>query len=340
MITNQQLANLIQGKLNGEFSSELGEYTNIHKYGLNSFTPNVRYEFKIFASDGEYAEAENRDAIPSNVTNTVTQYINGVLRTPGGSPVEGASAETLNTVIESQVELLIPNCDEVSTFTSGERENAESVTIRFQDLIFLLVQDVLSIPSDNTDFDNDGISYFIGCRFSHASMSERQHRTQVGLSVILSMFITFAVVAMGISSRQIKLSLKVDDDYEDIYFNRISISRTSTQENNVKATPGGESDQYGISRARTTATQMIIAFSAPVRPSILNALMTSYIVFGRVDKLTVRLSIPSHIITVQGKKQLSYKETEYTMTFAEAGIAGEENLNAAYDIRLVEEMEG
>lgn len=330
MITNQQLANLIQGKLNGEFSSELGEYTNIHKYGLNSFTPNVRYEFKIFASDGEYAEAENRDAIPSNVTNTVTQYINGVLRTPGGSPVEGASAETLNTVIESQVELLIPNCDEVSTFTSGEGENAESVTIRFQDLIFLLVQDVLSLPSDNTDIDLDGISYFIGCRFSHASMSERQHRTQVGLSVILSMFITFAVVAMGISSRQIKLEI----DGEEIYFNRISISRTSTQENNVTANPRDE--EHGISRARTTATQMIIAFSAPVRPTWLNNLLSRYIVLGEVAHLPVKLKIPRNM----GNDGLEYLEKTYTMTFAEAGIAGEENLNAAYDIRLVEEMEG
>lgn len=336
MITNQQFANLIQSKLNGDYSPELGEFENIHKYGLNAFSPNVRYEFKIFASDGEYAKAENRDAQLGTTTNTVTQYINGVLKTPGGSPVEGVSAETLNTAVEAHIELLIPNCDDVGTFA----HDGDSVSIRFQDLVYLLVQDVLSIPSDDTMYDNDGISYFIGTRFSNASMSERQHRTQVGLSVILSMFMTFSVVAMGISSRQIKLSLKVDGVYEDIYFNRISISRTSTQENNVKATPNGESNQYGISRARTTATQMIIAFSAPVRPSILNALMTSYIVFGIVDKLTVRLSIPSHIITVQGKKQLLYEKNEYTMTFAEAGIAGEENLNAAYDIRLVEEMEG
>ena len=326
MITNQQFANLIQSKLNGDYSPELGEFENIHKYGLNAFSPNVRYEFKIFASDGEYAKAENRDAQLGTTTNTVTQYINGVLKTPGGSPVEGVSAETLNTVVEAHIELLIPNCDDVGTFA----HDGDSVSIRFQDLVYLLVQDVLSIPSDDTMYDNDGISYFVGSRFSNASMSERQHRTQVGLSVILSMFMTFAVVAMGISSRQIKLEI----DGEEIYFNRISISRTSTQENNVTANPRDE--EHGISQARTTATQVIIAFSAPVRPTWLNNLMTRYIVLGEVAHIPVTLSIPRNM----GNNGLEYISKNYTMTFAEAGIAGEENLNAAYDIRLVEEMEG
>ena len=113
MITNQQLAELLQSKLNGDYSAEVGEYANLHKYGLDTFTPNVRYEFKIFANDGEYAEAENRDAlVTSDVTNTVTQYINGVFKTPGGNTAEGASAETLNTAVEAQIELLIPNCDD------------------------------------------------------------------------------------------------------------------------------------------------------------------------------------------------------------------------------------
>lgn len=335
MITNQQLAELLQSKLNGDYSAEGGEYANLHKYGLDTFTPNVRYEFKIFANDGEYATAENRDAIPGDVTNTVTQYINGVFKTPGGNTAEGASAQTLNTAIEAQIELLIPNCDDEKEYTA----DGQTYRVRLQDVISMLVQDVLSIPSSDTREDKDGISYFIGGRYSHASVGEKQHRTQVGLSVVLSLFMTFAVVAMGISSREIKLNIGYNSDIgykdEDIYFNRISISRTSTQENNVQATPGSDVANYGISRARTTATQLVIGFSAPVRPTIINKALTEYIVTGRVPPLTVKLKMPKYM----ADGVLQYAESEYTMTFAEGGVAGEENLNAAYDIRLVEEME-
>lgn len=334
MITNQQLAELLQSKLNGEYSAADGEYANLHKYGLDTFTPNVRYEFKIFANDGEYATAENRDAIPGDVTNTVTQYINGVFKTPGGNTAEGASAQTLNTAIEAQIELLIPNCDDEKEYTA----DGQTYRVRLQDVISMLVQDVLSLPSSDTREDKDGISYFIGGRYSHASVGEKQHRTQVGLSVVLSLFMTFAVVAMGISSREIKLNIGYNSDIgykdEDIYFNRISISRTSTQENNVQATPGSDVANYGISRARTTATQLVIGFSAPVRPTIINKALTEYIVTGRVPPLTVKLKMPKYM----ADGVLQYAEGEYTMTFAEGGIAGEENLNAAYDIRLVEEM--
>ena len=336
MITNQQLAELLQSKLNGEYANADGEYANLHKYGLDTFTPNVRYEFKIFANDGEYATAENRDAlITGDVTNTVTQYINGVFKTPGGNTAEGASAQTLNTAIEAQIELLIPNCDDEKEYTADN----QMYHVRLQDVISMLVQDVLSIPSSDTRDDKDGISYFIGGRYSHASVGEKQHRTQAGLSVVLSLFMTFAVVAMGISSREIKLNIGYNSDIgykdEDIYFNRISISRTSTQENNVQATPGSDVANYGISRARTTATQLVIGFSAPVRPTIINKALTEYIVTGSVPSLTVKLKMPKYM----ADGVLQYAEGEYTMTFAEGGVAGEENLNAAYDIRLVEEME-
>lgn len=335
MITNKQLAELLQSKLNGDYSNDDGEYANLRKYGLDTFTPNVRYEFKIFANDGEYATAENRDAIPGDVTNTVTQYINGVFKTPGGNTAEGASAQTLNTAIEAQIELLIPNCDDEKEYTA----DGQTYRVRLQDVISMLVQDVLSLPSSDTREDKDGISYFIGGRYSHASVGEKQHRTQAGLSVVLSLFMTFAVVAMGISSREIKLNIGYNSDIgykdEDIYFNRISISRTSTQENNVQATPGSDVANYGISRARTTATQLVIGFSAPVRPTIINKALTEYIVTGRVPPLTVKLKMPKYM----ADGVLQYAEGEYTMTFAEGGIAGEENLNAAYDIRLVEEME-
>lgn len=326
MITNQQLAELLQSKLNGEYNPSNEEYENIDHYGLNTFTPNVRYEFKIFANDGEYAEAENRDAlVTSDVTNTVTQYINGVFKTPGGNTAEGASAETLNTAVEAQIEILIPNCDDEKEITT---QDGQTYRVRLQDVISMLVQDVLSIPSSDTREDKDGISYFIGGRYSHASVGEKRHRTQVGLSVVLSLFMTFAIVAMGISSRQITMSI----NDEIVYFNRISISRASTQENNVQATPGTNGEIYGVSKARTTSTQLVIGFSAPVRPTALNLALVEYIMLGKVPRLSVHLEIPTDIGGTL--------ESEYTMTFAEGGIAGEENLNAAYDIRLVEEMGG
>ena len=330
MITNQQLAELLQYKLNGEYSATDGEYANLHKYELDTFTPNVRYEFKIFANDGEYAEAENRDAlVTSDVTNTVTQYINGVFKTPGGNTAEGASAETLNTAVEAQIELLIPNCDDEKEITT---QDGQTYRVRLQDVISMLVQDVLSLPSSDTREDKDGISYFIGGRYSHASVGEKRHRTQVGLSVVLSLFMTFAIVAMGISSREIKLLI----NGQEVYFNRISISRASTQENNVQATPGTNGAIYGVSKARTTSTQLVIGFSAPVRPTALNTALTQYVVSGIVPMLNVTLKMPTELVD----GVLRYETGNYVMTFAEGGIAGEENLNAAYDIRLVEEMGG
>ena len=104
----------------------------------------------------------------------------------------------------------------------------------------------------------------------------------------------------------------------------------------MQASPGSDSTEYGISRARTTATQLVIGFSAPVRPTVINKALTRYIVTGIVPMLSVTLVMPTELVN----GVLQYETGEYTMTFAEGGIAGEENLNAAYDIRLVEEMEG
>lgn len=328
MITNQLLAELIQSKLNGPFNPETGEYTNISKYNLNKVKPNLRYEFKIFANDGEYTKAENRGAQESGaVTNTVTQYINGVLKTPGGSSVEGMSAETLNAAVEAQIELLIPDCDEPCTLTV----DGVTYTIRLQDMVYMLVNDALSLPSSNT-VERDNISYSIGARYSHAAVGEKRHRTQSGLSVILTLFIAFAIVAEGVSSREITLEI----DGETVYYNKISISRVSTQENNVEASPNDDEETvYGVARSRTTSTQLIIGFSAPVRPTALNKALSRYLVLGEVVKMSVTLSLPTD--TVDGELQ---RETQtFTMVFGEGGVAGEENLNAAFDIRLSEEME-
>ena len=324
MITNQSLAELIERKLNGARNDERGEYENIHKYGLDRFTPNVRYEFKIFADDGEYKRAENRGMDYAEVTNTVTQYINGVLKTPGGSAVEGAGVETYNAAIEAEIELLIPNCDDVATF---QGDGDESYTRRLQDAVQVLVKNELGIPTDDYIPDGDDVLYFVGTRYRNGSVGDRRHRTQTGLSVILSLYVSFAVVAMGISSRKIALEI----DGEKVYFSRLSLSRTSTQENNVVATDEGA--DIGVARARTTATQLVIGFSAPVRPTGLNRSLIRYILLGEVKDLAVKISVP---VKLGGGEELI--ESNYTMVFAEGGIAGEENLNAAYDIRLVEKM--
>lgn len=327
MITNQQLAKLIEEKLNGPYVPELREYANIHAYGLDVFTPNVRYEFHIFANDGEYIAAENRGAqISAGATNTVTQYINGVLKTPGGASVEGSSAETYNAAVDANIELLIPNCDDVAFVP------VLNATLRLQDAVEILVGNALSLPSTNIVEDNEEMVYSVGARYSHAALGEKRNRTQVGLSVILNLFVSFAIVAMGISSRQIELTI----NGEAIYFNRISISRTSVQENNVSAEPNAATPTvYGVSKARTTATQLFIGFSAPVRPTALNDALVRYILLGEVTSLAVTLTIPTSRDASGNTQTLT---GTYTMTFSEGGIAGEENLNASYDIRLAEEM--
>ena len=328
MISTLLLAKLLQDRLNGAL--ENGEYKNIKDFGLDSF-PNKRYEFRIFPEDGEYKKSENRGAeLTANPTNTYTQFINGVLKTPNTAAVEGAGASTYNAAVEASLELLIPNCDDEATFTNPN-DNTQSVTVRLQDAVALLVNSVLGLPTEEYIADGD-ITYFVGGRYSRASVGQRQHRTQAGLSVILSVYVSFAIVAMGVSSRQIRLNIEGND----IYFTRISISRTSVQENNTLS--ADTSGDYGVSKARTTATQLVIAFSAPVRPVAFNTLLTQYIMSGTVSPMTVTLTMPTEA-DQGGNDYLDTLTKTYKMTFAQGGVAGEENLNASFDVRLVEEME-
>ena len=328
MISTQSLAKLIQDRLNGAL--ENGEYKNIKDFGLDSF-PNKRYEFRIFPEDGEYQKSENRGAeLNANPTNTYTQFINGVLKTPNTAAVEGAGASTYNAAAQASLELLIPNCDDEATFTNPN-DNTQSVTVRLQDAVALLVNSVLGLPTEEYIADGD-ITYFVGGRYSRASVGQRQNRTQVGLSVVLSVYVSFAIVAMGVSSRQIRLNINGND----IYFTRISISRTSVQENNTLS--DDTNGEYGVSKARTTATQLVIAFSAPVRPVAFNTLLTRYITLGEVIPMTVTLTMPAEADQGGDGYLLTLTKT-YKMVFAQGGVAGEENLNASFDVRLVEEME-
>lgn len=332
MISTQSLAKLIQDRLNGAL--ENGEYKNIKDFGLDSF-PNKRYEFRIFPEDGEYQKSENRGAeLNANPTNTYTQFINGVMKTPNTAAVEGAGASTYNAAAQASLELLIPNCDDEATFTNPN-DNTQSVTVRLQDAVALLVNSVLGLPTEEYIADGD-ITYFVGGRYSRASVGQRQNRTQAGLSVILSVYVSFAIVAMGVSSRQIRLNINGND----IYFTRISISRTSVQENNTLSDDivDNQSGIYGVSKARTTATQLVIAFSAPVRPVAFNTLLTQYIMFGEVTPMTVTLTMPAEADQGGDGYLLTLTKT-YKMVFAQGGVAGEENLNASFDVRLVEEME-
>ena len=328
MISTQSLAKLLQERLNGVL--ENGEYKNIKDFGLDSF-PNKRYEFRIFPEDGEYKKSENRGAeLNANPTNMYTQFINGVLKTPNTAAVEGAGASTYNAAAQASLELLIPNCDDEATFTNPS-DNTQSVTVRLQDAVALLVNSVLGLPTEEYIADGD-ITYFVGGRYSRASVGQRQNRTQAGLSVILSVYVSFAIVAMGVSSRQIRLNINGND----IYFTRISISRTSVQENNTLS--DDTSGEYGVSKARTTATQLVIAFSAPVRPVAFNTLLTRYNMLGEVTPMTVTLTMPTEAGQGGDGYLLTLTKT-YKMVFAQGGVAGEENLNASFDVRLVEEME-
>ena len=333
MISTLSLAKLLQDRLNGAL--ENGEYKNIKDFGLDSF-PNKRYEFRIFPEDGEYAKSENRGAeLNANPTNTYTQFINGVLKTPNTAAVEGAGASTYNAAVEASLELLIPNCDDEATFTNPS-DNTQSVTVRLQDAVALLVNSVLGLPTEEYIADGD-ITYFVGGRYSRASVGQRQNRTQAGLSVVLSVYVSFAIVAMGVSSRKIRLNINGND----IYFTRISISRTSVQENNTLSDDTVDNQSgiiYGVSKARTTATQLVIAFSAPVRPVAFNTLLTRYTMFGEVTPMTVTLTMPAEADQGGNGYLLTLTKT-YKMTFAQGGVAGEENLNASFDVRLVEEME-
>lgn len=319
MIKYTELAALIEAELNGQRGSD-GEFSNLKEYLLSGgvFGNGDRYEFKVIAGDMEYTRAERQGAIPTNQpTNDSTYYISAVLRPLQGDSVEGTSEETLNAVINAEIDFLIPNCDREGSFEI----DGEIQTIRLQDAVLSIINDKLSLPNSQYYDGEDGNIYYLSASFGHISIGEKQIRGLAGLSLTASMSAAFSVVATGISSRDITLSY----NGEQVYTTRIGLARTSTQDGTVP------SDSNGITKNATSATSLTISLDAPLRRSAFFGRYISYVINGLNYPFDVTIGYPLASGGTGSKT--------YTVCFANTGINGELNLAASVNIQLVEALD-
>lgn len=326
MITTKELAALLTARLNGDYSDADKEYTNIHKYGLDVFYPNTRYEFIVEADEIEYKYPEYKEADPTLrgvVTNTLTRYICGVLSPLPGSEIEGANKDTYNTTVSASVDFIIPDCEEVRTVEYSDGSRAE---MRLGDIVQLLIEEVLSSSMSEYITASDETIYYVGTRYSRTIPGTKTQMQVGGIALPISVYITYSIVATGVSSEDIKLKI----NNQDVYTTRFGIARRTEQQANVS------SDSGQVSKMKSSATSLTLTFDSPYRINDIGEAIATYILTGELTPLSVTVFLPTGRREEDGKP--TYTEGHYTMVLADSGINSELNLAASVSVRLVEEM--
>lgn len=320
MITTKELAERLQDKLNGDFDSATNEYTNITKYFLDRFYPHTRMEFYIRSDEAEIKKA-------SMDINTETVYICGLLTPMPGSSIEGLDKETYNTVLSFTLELLIPNCDDVTTVVYDGKNSKE---IRLSDQVQLLIEDTLSATESEYINSGDGVIYYVGTAYSRPIPGAKMLRNVVGISIPLNVYITYSVVATGISSDNIRLSIKDGVKYVRVFTTRLGLARTTSFDSSVASNAGG------VSKGTPNATSLTVSFDAPFRLDAMGKAASQYLLNGVVEPLEVKLEMPS--VSPKGD-DIQYNTEEYRMMLADVGVNGELSLAASISCRLIEYLE-
>ena len=320
MITTKELAERLQDKLNGDFDSVTNEYTNITKYFLDRFYPHTRMEFCIKSDEAEIKRA-------SIDINTETVYICGLLTPTPGSSIEGVDKETYNTVIGYTLELLVPNCDDIAVVVFKDGVSKE---LRLSDQVQLLVEESLSATESEYITAEDGVIYYIGTAYSRTIPGAKMLRNVVGISLPLNVYITHSIVATGISSDNIRLSIKDGDKFIRVFTTRLGLARTTSFDSTVSSNAGG------VSKGTPNATTLTVSFDAPFRLDVMGKAVSTYLLKGGITPLEVKLEIPS--VSPSGD-DIQYDDTEYMMMLADVGINGELNLASSMSCRLIEYFE-
>ena len=330
MISIKELAAKLQDKLNGDFDTTKNEYVNLHTYGLDRFTPGTRYEFRIMSDEMEYLRSEMRGAssLPGEPTNTMTVYICGLLHALPGASIEGTEPEYYNTMISSTLDILVPECEEAKIVTvQDENGTSTEQEVRLGDIVQMLIEHILSSTDSEYVKGQDKTIYYIGTAYSRPIPGIKAIRGSVGVSLPITVYINYSVVATGISSEDIGLTI----NGTKIVTTRIGIARTTVSEGNISSASGNN----GISKARPNATQLTISFDSPYRAGVIGKLQAMYLLEGAVAPMTVQLTIP---VEVEDGVFETMSGT-YRMIFADNGLNGELNLAASISCRLVEFLE-
>lgn len=308
MITLKTLAKKLEDKLNGAMTSD--EYSEL----FSSFMKNTRFEFKIFADEGDYKHAKRND-----LGDSVTYYINAILK-QGLEDKEASDKNTYSAIITAYLEMVIPHAHlegsrtvdgAIDSITLGEAvHELVDNTLRYSDVEYIAV---------------DGVTYYVASKYYVAQTGTRDLRQSAGDSLTLYLNVEYAIVTAGIGSEKIEISV----DGERLYITRYGLARRSVQDGNVEA-KDDNATSVPASKCTTTSTVLTISFDAPVRNGEIDKKIAAYTIGGRVDRLAVTVKCA----------ELGFDEPkEYKMVIAEAGINGEDALVASYSVKLVEDLE-
>jgi hypothetical protein len=306
MISIKDLITELQTKLNDAIPAS----------GLNFYKPNTNYLFNLVFEEGEYKKAER-------VLNTTTKYINGVVEVRGDDK-SGVTDETVIANISASIEILVPDINETL-------EN-----ISFKDAVRDLIDDTLAASTEDYITQNK-IKYYVGTTYSIANTGMLNIRHEVGESITYTIYVSYTIIATGISSQDIKIYCKDGGGtYKRIYPTRLDLVRSSVQESNIPSSAyntdisGSSSIEYYAAKATTSATTLSIALAKPLRNDWYDGFVKRYIVKGGVEAISIKVEMPDGEMSI---------EEEYTMCFSDASIAAEGTLAASCNATLVEALD-
>ena len=279
-------------KLNNDLNTALAASSVI-----GQFHSNTQYQFNIVADDAEYKKA-TRDG------NTVTRYFNGIASFNSDLKT-GYNVATVNAKATANIEIVIPGAAD-TVIPSGETR-----AVVFKDTVRKIIDDALTNASESYMQDEDGNNYLVLAIYSFANSGTLDIRHEAGESFTFNIFIEYAIISSGISSRFIFLYVKSGNEWKRIYPTRIDLVRNTVSEGVVP----GQSEGSSSSKVLPQATQLTIKVVKPHRGDELDLIIAHYIGFGDLYPIDIRLVIPTG-------PQAGFS-TEFKCVVGEGTMAGE-----------------
>ena len=307
----------VQNRLNA-FLAETTENGSF-VYGVNDVPKNFRYLFTFAADTAEYEHAyKEQDGL----------HQNGVIPINGLADVnpvslDGITSTTYNALVDASVAIILP-----LNRTRG------TVAKAFVGDFRRLVDDALQSSSSSYVVDGATI-YQVNTRYSLLQTGDRSIRSGAGESIEFTLYLSFSIVASGISSDSIELYV----DGERIYGQRTGIARKSVKELGI---PAGGNSQKGYE----SGTLLSITFDLPARftnnagsslsAKSFNEKVAAFTLTGVNETFSVTVSYPTNQTVAGGKVSVTNTTATYSMKFDSVGINGETGLAASHSITLME----
>lgn len=258
-----------------------------------SFITDTSYEYAIFESEGEYKK-------PVREENRVTKYINCVASVIGDEKT-GINAQTMTYSITMKLDFLIPD--------ATVEKDGES----FGNAVISTINSAFNLPDSYTDLDDSGILYNVVGVYSTVTPGLKEIRPSVGESLTASVFVDWVISTQGYSSSNVKLY--IGDTLKQIFYSRLDISRTTTQESNISS-----DNSDGISKSVDVSTAVIISIIKPDRMDALDDIISSYLAEGENNTQKCSLQWPK---AISESGVLTYKYASFLVSIREASKGAE-----------------